>query len=95
MDLFVWLFFVGMVMFIVFIFGFSVLLVIVNSMKYGVKKIVGIILGDLSVNLCQIVLVLLGLVLFVIFFGVVFQFIKWCGVVYLIYMGLFKIFSKV
>lgn len=52
MDLFVWLFFVGMVMFIVFIFGFSVLLVIVNSMKYGVKKIVGIILGDLSVNLC-------------------------------------------
>ncbi len=95
MDLSVWLSFVGTVMLIAFTPGPSVLLATANSMKYGTKKTVGTILGDLSANLCQIALASLGLASFVISSGAIFQFIKWCGVVYLIYMGLSKIFGKV
>lgn len=95
MDLSVWLSFVGTVMLIAFTPGPSVLLATANSMKYGTKKTVGTILGDLSANLCQIALASLGLASFVISSGAIFQFIKWCGVAYLIYMGLSKIFSKV
>ena len=94
MELAIWLSFVGTVLLIAFTPGPSVLLATANSMKYGAKKTLGTILGDLSANLCQIALASLGLASFVISSGTIFQFIKWCGVAYLIYMGLSKIFSK-
>ncbi|NRB53329.1 MAG: LysE family translocator [Saprospiraceae bacterium] len=95
MELSVWLSFVGTVLLIAFTPGPSVLLATANSMKYGAKRTVGTILGDLSANLCQIALASVGLASFVISSGTIFQFIKWCGVAYLIYMGLSKIFGKV
>ena len=95
MELSVWLSFVGTVLLIAFTPGPSVLLATANSMKYGAKRTVGTILGDLSANLCQIALASVGLASFVISSGTIFQLIKWCGVAYLIYMGLSKIFCKV
>ena len=95
MELSVWLSFVGTVLLIAFTPGPSVLLATANSMKYGAKRTVGTILGDLSANLCQIALASVGLASFVISSGTIFQLIKWCGVAYLIYMGLSKIFGKV
>ena len=73
---------------------FSVLLATANSMKYGADKTVGTILGDLSANLCQIVLASAGLASIVISSGELFQAIKWLGVLYLIYTGVKKIISK-
>ena len=63
-------------------------------MKYGIDKTLGTILGDLSANLCQILLASIGLASIVISSGELFQVIKWCGVSYLIYIGIMKIVSK-
>jgi len=94
MEISIWLSFLGTVLLIAFTPGPSVLLATANSMKYGAKKTIGTILGDLTANLSQMILASLGLASFVISSGSLFQFIKWCGVAYLIYMGLTKIFSK-
>ena len=94
MELSIWLSFLGTVLLIAFTPGPSVLLATANSMKYGTQKTIGTILGDLTANLCQMILAALGLASFVISSGTLFQFIKWCGVAYLIYMGLTKFFSK-
>ena len=74
--------------------GPSVLLATGNSLKYGSKKTLGTILGDLSANLVQITLASIGLASIVVASGDLFQLIKWLGVAYLIYLGLRKFFSS-
>ena len=93
MDFTLWISFVGTVLILVLTPGPSVLLVTANSMKHGTKKTVGTILGDLSANLLQIILASAGLASVVLASGELFQFIKWFGVAYLIYMGIKKIVS--
>ena len=90
----VWISFLITVTILVTTPGPSVLLATANSMKYGINKTLGTILGDLSANLCQILLASFGLASIVISSGELFQLIKWCGVIYLIYMGIMKITSK-
>ena len=94
MELTIWISYVATVIILVITPGPSVLLATANSMKYGSKKTIGTILGDLSANLCQIVLASVGLASIVIASGELFQIIKWCGVAYLIYMGIMKFISK-
>lgn len=94
MELTLWLSFVGTVIILAMTPGPSVLLATANSMKYGTRKTIGTILGDLSANLCQIILASIGLASIVVSSGALFQVIKWCGVAYLVYMGLSKILSK-
>lgn len=94
MEMTLWLSFVGTVLILVITPGPSVLLATANSMKYGKGKTLGTIAGDLSANLCQIILASAGLATIVVSSGEVFQFIKWCGVAYLIYMGIMKIAYK-
>lgn len=94
MDTTLWLSFIGTVLILVCTPGPSVLLATANSMKYGVKKTTGTILGDLSANLLQIILASAGLASIVISSGELFHFIKWLGVAYLIYIGIRKIVSK-
>lgn len=94
MELTIWLSFVGTVIVLAMTPGPSVLLATANSMKYGTQKTIGTILGDLSANLCQIILASVGLASIVISSGELFQIIKWCGVAYLVYMGLSKILTK-
>ena len=94
MELTTWTSFVATVLILVFTPGPSVLLATANSIKHGTNKNLGTILGDLSANLCQIILASAGLATIVISSGELFQTIKWCGVAYLIYMGITKIISK-
>ena len=94
MEFKIWISFVVTVAILVITPGPSVLLVTANSMKYGMNKTFGTILGDLSANLCQIILASVGLASIVISSGELFQIIKWCGVAYLIYNGIIKIISK-
>ena len=93
MDLTLWISFIGTVLILVVTPGPSVLLVTANSMKYGTKKTIGTILGDLSANLLQIILASAGLASIVISSGELFQLIKWFGVVYLIFIGVKKIIT--
>ncbi len=94
MDLTVWISFVGTVLILTLTPGPSVLLATANSMKYGSRKTSGTIIGDLTANLFQIVLASAGLASIVISSGELFQFIKWLGVLYLIFIGYKKIVSK-
>lgn len=89
-----WLSFVGTVILLALTPGPSILLVTANSMKYGKAKTVGTIAGDLTANLCQIILAAIGLATIVVSSGELFQLIKWFGVAYLIYMGIAKIIAK-
>ncbi len=94
MELTTWLSFVATVLLLAITPGPSVLLASANSMKYGAGRTVGTILGDLSANLLQITLASAGLASIVVASGALFQTIKWCGVAYLIYMGIRKIIIK-
>ena len=94
MDLSTWLSYVATVLILAITPGPSVLLATANSMKYGKWKTSGTIAGDLTANLCQILLASIGLATIVVSSGELFQIIKWCGVVYLIYMGITKILTK-
>ena len=94
MEITIWVSFVGTVMILAITPGPSVLLATANSIKYGKSKTVGTIAGDLTANLCQIILASIGLAAIVVSSGELFQFIKWCGVAYLIYMGISKIIAK-
>lgn len=93
MDLTLWISYVGTVLILTLTPGPSVLLATANSMKYGVKKTNGTILGDLSANLLQIILASAGLASIVISSGELFQLIKWFGAAYLIYIGIRKIIT--
>ena len=94
MEFTTWISFVATVTILTITPGPSVLLTTANSMKYGVRKTIGTILGDLTANLGQIILASAGLASIVLSSGELFQAIKWCGVIYLIYMGLSKILFK-
>ncbi len=94
MDFFLWISFVGTTLILTLTPGPSVLLATANSMKYGKNRAGWTILGDLSANLSQIILASAGLVTLFLSFGEILVIIKWCGVAYLLYMGLSKIFSK-
>lgn len=94
MEFTIWLSYFSTVLILVITPGPSVLLASANSMNYGANKAIGTILGDLSANTCQIFLASIGLASIVMSSGEIFQVIKWCGVAYLIYMGIMKLISK-
>ncbi|MTB52074.1 LysE family translocator [Lewinella sp. W8] len=94
MDFTTWLSYVGTVFLLAITPGPSVLLATANSMKFGREKVLGTVAGDLTANLCQIILASIGLATIVVSSGTLFQAIKWLGVAYLIYMGISKIISK-
>lgn len=93
MEITLWISFVATVLVLVWTPGPSVLLATANSMKYGSKKTIGTILGDLTANLLQIILASAGLASIVIASGDLFQIIKWLGVIYLISIGIKKIIT--
>ena len=93
MNLTIWMSYVGTVLILTLTPGPSVLLATSNSMKFGAKKTIGTILGDLSANLLQIILASAGLASIVVASGEIFQLIKWSGVLYLIYLGVRSILA--
>ena len=93
-DLSLWLSFVGTVLLLVLTPGPSVLLAVANGMKYGTRKTMGTILGDLSANLIQMTLAAAGLATLITSSGSLFQWIKYAWVAYLVYMGIKKLRAK-
>ncbi len=74
--------------------GPSILLGMSHSIAYGFNKTIFTALGDITANFLQMVLVSLGLGLIIAASDVAFSFIKWFGIIFLIWMGVKAIFSK-
>ena len=65
------------------------------GIKYGVKKSYAAIFGLQTGLLAQTFIVVIGLGAIILKSVLIFSIIKWVGVLYLVYMGLSKIFEKV
>jgi len=94
MNIETWLAFVAASLVLTMTPGPSILLGVVHSMKYGVRKTVLTALGDISANFLQMLLVAIGLGVVIASSELAFTIIKWFGVVTLLYMGLKMILSK-
>lgn len=90
MNFELWLSFVATFAILAITPGPSVLLATANGMNYGSRKAVGTILGDLSANALQILAASIGLATIIMTSGEIFQAIKWCGVAYIVYLGVRK-----
>ncbi|USD43381.1 LysE family translocator [Vibrio sp. SCSIO 43135] len=87
MSIETWLAFVTASLILTMTPGPSILLGVVHSMQYGVRKTVFTALGDISANFIQMVIVAVGLGVVIATSEVAFNAIKWFGVVTLLYMG--------
>ena len=74
--------------------GPSHLLMLSNSATYGFKRATATICGDLSANMLQMLAAILGLSFLITSSSNVFNFIKWIGVVYLVWNALNMFFRK-
>jgi len=74
--------------------GPSILLGVVHSLSFGIKKTIFTALGDISANFLQMVLVTIGLGVIIASSEMAFQTIKWFGVITLLYMGVKMLLSK-
>jgi len=74
--------------------GPSIILGMLHSMKYGVKKTGFTALGDISANFIQMIIVATGLGVVIASSEVAFTIIKWFGVITLVYMGVKMLFDR-
>ena len=74
--------------------GPSQLLMLSNSATYGLKNSVATIAGDLSANLLQMIIATTGIGLLIASFDNILIYIKWIGVIYLVWNALKLILSK-
>ena len=75
--------------------GPSMLLALNHGANYGIIKTIYSGFGNLIGNLLMALISILGLGIILITSGVVFNIIKWIGVLYLVYIGLKMIFEPV
>jgi homoserine/homoserine lactone efflux protein len=83
----IWLSFVGASFVFGLIPGPSVCFTIAHSLKYGSRRTLSTILGQLAANCCQIIIVLLGMSRLLEQSVIFFQGLKLLGAAYLIYLG--------
>lgn len=79
---------------IVVVPGPNIMLVVNDSMSFGVKKGLLTILGIKAGTLFLVILSMLGLTALLTWFSGLFTFIKWAGVCYLLYLGISQIRSS-
>lgn len=79
---------------IVSIPGPNIILIINDSMGYGLKKSMMTILGIKAGTSLLFLISLSGLTALLTFFSSLFLIIKWCGVCYLVYLGVSQILSS-
>ena len=72
----------------------SQLLLISNSIRYGLKRSLFTIAGDLTANCLQMTCAAFGLAAIITTSATAFIWIKWIGVLYLAWIGLQLVFSK-
>lgn len=94
MSLETWFAFVAASMLLTITPGPSILLGVVHSMQYGVKKTLFTALGDISANFLQMLLVAIGLGVIIASSELAFTVIKWFGVIVLLYMGIKMLFAS-
>ncbi len=94
MNIETWLAFVAASLILTMTPGPSILLGVVHSMKYGVKKTIATALGDIFANFLQMILVAIGLGVIIASSELAFTLIKWFGVITLLYMGLRMLLSR-
>lgn len=68
--------------------GPSMLLALTHGMHFGAKRTIASALGNVTVTLIQAFVSIVGLGAILIASETIFQFIKWVGAAYLIYMGI-------
>ncbi|GAA3943903.1 LysE family translocator [Litoribacillus peritrichatus] len=93
MTLETWLAFVAASLVLTMTPGPSILLGMVHSVHFGVKKTTFTALGDITANFLQMVFVAIGLGVIIANSETAFQIIKWFGVITLLYMGV-KMFMQ-
>ena len=94
MNLETWLAFVAASLVLTMTPGPSIILGMVHAMKYGPRKTVITVLGDISANFLQMMLVAIGLGAVIASSESAFLIIKWFGIATLVYMGIKMILSK-
>ena len=87
MQVAVWLSFVGTSFVFGLIPGPSVCFTIGHALRYGARRTLPTILGQLAANCCQIIVVLFGMSRIVEQSLILFQGLKIIGAVYLVYLG--------
>lgn len=68
--------------------GPSMLLALTHGMQYGARRTIASAMGNVTVTLIQASISVAGLGTILMASATVFQFIKWAGAAYLIYMGM-------
>lgn len=94
MSLEIWLAFIAASLILTMTPGPSILLGVVHSMKYGVRKVIFTALGDISANFIQMIIVSAGLGIIISNSELAFSIIKWLGVATLFYMGFKMLFDS-
>lgn len=88
MSIEVWLTYVATVFLLMCTPGPSQLLMLSNSMAHGWRRSLATAAGDLTANLFQMLAAGLGLAALIMTFDHALTVIKWCGVAYLVWLGL-------
>lgn len=68
--------------------GTSMVFVSAQGMRYGLKTSFAVTLGDIFASMIQMSVAFMGLTVLMNFLGEMFVYIKWCGVIYLFYLGI-------
>lgn len=88
MSIEIWLTYVATVFLLMCTPGPSQLLMLSNSMAHGWRRSLATAAGDLTANLLQMLAAGLGLAALITAFDNALTVIKWCGVAYLVWLGL-------
>lgn len=72
----------------------SQLLVVSNSLRFGVRRSIATIAGDLTANVLQMTAAAFGLAAIISVSTEFFQIVKWLGVAYLFYIGVSLVMSN-
>ena len=73
--------------------GPSMLLALTHGMQFGAKRAIASAMGNVTVSILQAFISIAGLGAILISSEMAFQFIRWAGAAYLVYMGLGLVFS--
>lgn len=72
----------------------SQLLIVSNAMKHGLRRSLWVICGDLSANVLQMTAAAFGLAAIITTSAQAFEWIKWLGVAYLVWIGMQLMMSR-
>lgn len=93
MTIELWIAYVGTILVLMMTPGPSQLLMLSNSLGNGFNRSIATASGDLTANLFQMVVASIGLASVIVRAQAFFIFLKWAGVVYLIYLGIKIIYA--